>query len=211
MARAVSGARRRCGFARSPNRVLVGRTSRRTGGRDRAVGETVGDLVEIQPDFAERGRYSRRTMPRTAGILLRLQRCVRIRIDAGRGVIAVPERAVELPVRRVARCRKSGLWNHDPLDGRCARPALFDRTEPARSAQRKTRFALRRSSRDLSRQHLRYLARPEVRDLNLSSDHVDPRAAGIYRDAKLRALYDCGEVGGLDLEMLDVALFHLRS
>ena len=92
------------------------------------MGETVGDLVEIQPDFAERGRYSRCTMPRAAGISLRLQ-------HADRGVIAVPERAVELPVRSLARRGKSGFRNHELLDGGCARPALFDRSERARSAQ----------------------------------------------------------------------------
>src|SRR6267378_616223 len=133
-----------------------------------------------------------------------------MRIDASRGVIAVPERAVE-PVRGVARCRESGFRNHDPFDGRCARPALLDRTERARSAQGKTGFALRKSGCDLSGHYLRNLARPEVCDLNLSSDDVDGGPGGADGDAKPRALDDCGEVGGFDLEMFDVALFHLEQ
>jgi hypothetical protein len=40
--------------------------------RNRPVGETMGDLVEIQPDFTERSRYPRHAMAWTAGIPLRL-------------------------------------------------------------------------------------------------------------------------------------------
>ena len=113
-----------------------------------------------------------------------------------------------------ARCaarRGRALRHRNPLDGRCARLALFDRAERARAAQRETGLAMGESGRMLSRHHLRDLARPEIGDLDLSADDVDAGVAGVDGDAKLRALDDRGEIGRLDLEMLDVALFHLEQ
>ena len=70
---------------------------------------------------------------------------------------------------------------------------------------------MREGGRGLSRHHLGDLTRPEIGDLDLSPDHVDASAGAADGDAKLRALDDRGEIGGLDLEMLDVALFHFEQ
>ncbi len=63
----------------------------------------------------------------------------------------------------------------------------------------------------LARHDLRNLARPEVGDFDLATGHVDAGARGIHGDAKLRSLDHGGEVGGLDLKVLDVALFDLEQ
>src|SRR5205085_4174195 len=46
---------------------------------------------------------------------------------------------------------------------------------------------------------------------DLSAPHIDTRTRAIDRDAELRALHDGGEIGRLDLEMLDVALLDLEQ
>ncbi len=63
----------------------------------------------------------------------------------------------------------------------------------------------------LASHHLSDLARFEICHFNLTADHVDSGLAGVDGDAELRALHHGGEVGGLDLEMLDVALFNVEQ
>ncbi|MHC2378043.1 hypothetical protein ACVIHA_002418 [Bradyrhizobium liaoningense] len=55
------------------------------------------------------------------------------------------------------------------------------------------------------------LARLEIGDFDLPAEHADLGAAGTHRDAELRSLDHGGEIGRLDLEMLDVALLDLEQ
>ena len=63
----------------------------------------------------------------------------------------------------------------------------------------------------LAGHHLRDLAGLEVGNLDLAADDVDGGAGGAHGDAELCALDDGGEVGRLDLEMLDVLLLDLEQ
>ena len=55
------------------------------------------------------------------------------------------------------------------------------------------------------------LARFEICDLDLTADHVDGGLPCVDGDAELRALHHGREVGSLDFEMLDVALFNVEQ
>src|ERR1035437_8034503 len=112
-----------------PNRILDCSASRRAGRRCRSAGETMSNLLEIQPDLAERGRYPDHTRP--SGSAARGP----LRLERGS---EVADRANRLPVRGAARGSEPRLRNHDPFDRRGARLALLDRIERARSAQGKT-------------------------------------------------------------------------
>ena len=63
----------------------------------------------------------------------------------------------------------------------------------------------------LSREDERELAGLEIRDLDLAPDHVDARAVSFHGDAKLGSFDDGGEIGRLDLKVLNVALFHFEQ
>ena len=65
--------------------------------------------------------------------------------------------------------------------------------------------------RALARHELGDLARPEVADLDLSAHDIDTGARGVHGHAELCALDHGGEIGGLDLEMFDVALLDLKQ
>ena len=63
----------------------------------------------------------------------------------------------------------------------------------------------------LARHHLSDLTRFEICDFNLTADHVDGSFPCVDGDAELRPLHHGCEVGSLDLEMLDVALFNVEQ
>ena len=114
-------------------------------------------------------------------------------------------------VRSVARSRQARFRHRDPLDGRSAWLALLDRIEAARATQAESGFTMLECRRGLAGHHLGDLARPEIGDLDLSVQHAHLGAAGVHGDAELRALDDGGEIGRLDFEMLDVALFDFEQ
>src|SRR5438876_1990 len=180
----------RSGIAGAPDGCVVAGVSGQAGRRCRAAGEAVRHLVEIQLHLAERGRNPRDPMPG----------CY----------------AAAMPMRRqrrrygLAGGRQAGSGNGHALDGGRPRLAMFDRAEGARSAEREARLAMGKRRGALARHHLRDLTRLEIGDLDLTPDDVDAGAGGAHRDAKLRAFDDGGEVGRLDLEMLDVLLLDLE-
>src|ERR1700730_12732701 len=99
------------------------------------MGETMGDLVEIQSDFTQRSRYPRHAGPRgsTARCPPRLQR-------GGH----VTECAYDLAIRGLTRGRESGFRHRYPFDRRGAGLALLDRIERTGAAQGEAGIAMRK-------------------------------------------------------------------
>ena len=79
------------------------------------------------------------------------------------------------------------------------------------AAQAEAGLAMLEDGGGLPRQDLGDLSGLEVGDLDLAAEHADLGAARIHGDAELRSLDHGGEIGRLDLEMLDVALLDLEQ
>ena len=88
---------------------------------------------------------------------------------------------------------------------------MLDRLQGARSAERKAGIAAGKGGGVLAGQHLGNLAGLEVGDLDLATDDVNRGAGSAHGDAELCALDYGGEVGRLDLEMLDVLRLDLEQ
>ena len=165
----------------------------------------MGNPVDVQLDLADRRRDP------DAAVLWCGQACSAVGCLVRHGARAVTLRLDGLSDTRVAWRSEAGTRHRHALDRRQARLAVLDRAEGAGSAERKPALAVDEGGRMLARLDLRDLSGAEIGHLDLAADHVHAGAGGIHGDAKLGALDDGGEVGGLDLEMPDVALFDLEQ
>src|SRR5215218_540597 len=156
------------------------------------MSEAGGDAMEVHPDFADRRGDAGDALP-------------------GGMCAGIPRRLDALSIRSVADRGQAPARYRNALDRRCAGLAVLDGAERAGATQRETGLAIGEGGCMLARHHLSDLARLEVCDFHLTANHVDGGIPCIDGDAELRALHHGCEVGSLDLEMLDVALFNVEQ